>query len=206
MQLYLSSFLLGNRASELPSLAPNRTAVVVANALDHTNGEIRNGYATGQIHELTRLGFDAHELDLRGCFNQPEFLTRRLERVGLIWVTGGNSFLLRRAMRQSGLDAYINARRHDDSLVYGGFSAGACVAAPTLLGLDIVDDRGADADGYGAGLVWDGLGLIPYSIAPHFQSPHPESAQVDAMIQYFVEHGMPFVTLRDGDAIVTQVQ
>ena len=52
----------------------------------------------------------------------------------LIWVNGGNVFLLRRAMQQSGLDNVIIERKSDDGFVYSGYSAGACVVGPTLRG------------------------------------------------------------------------
>ena len=53
------------------------------------------------------------------------------------------------------------------------------------------------------GVIWDGLGLIPYSIAPHFKSNHSESGRVDAMVRSFVDHKMPFVALRDGEVIIS---
>jgi dipeptidase E len=203
MYLYLSSFLLGNRANELVSLTRTRKAAVVANALDNVEADVRREYAQGQIEELTKLGFQAQEVDLRDYFRGPSPLARRLNDVGLVWVTGGNAFLLRRAMKQSGFDAYILERKGDDTLVYGGFSAGACVAAPTLRGLHLVDVPEACAEGYANGVIWDGLGLVPYSIAPHFKSDHSESARVDAMVQYFVVNKMPFVALRDGDVVIS---
>ena len=105
MHLYLSSSLLGNRASELAPLVRTRKAAVVANALDNTEADVRRGFAHGQVEELRDLGFQAHELDLRDYFGTPDRLAHRLNDVGLVWVTGGNSFLLRRAMNQSGFDS-----------------------------------------------------------------------------------------------------
>ena len=105
-------------------------------------------------------------------------------------------------MNQSGFDEYILERKGDDTLVYGGFSAGACVAAPTLCGVHLVDVPEASAEGYANGVIWEGLGLVPYSIAPHFQSNGSESERVDAMVQYFVDNNMPFVALRDGEVII----
>ena len=53
------------------------------------------------------------------------------------------------------------------------------------------------------GVIWDGLGLVPDSIAPHFKSNNSESGRVDAMVQYFIDHNMPFVALRDGEVIIS---
>src|SRR4029079_14497394 len=130
MHVYLSSFLLGNDATVLPSLAGRPTALVIANALDHAAGDLRDSYARGSVEALSELGFSTRELELRDHFGAPDRIGAALRDVGLVWVNGGNVFLLRRAMRQSGLDRYIVDRRGDDRFVYGGYSAGACVAAP----------------------------------------------------------------------------
>jgi len=203
LHLYLSSFQLGNRAQELAALVTIKHVAVVANAFDHTDPRFRRRVAQEQVSAFTALGFEVHELDLRHYFGSQPGLAERLEGVGLVWVTGGNVFLLRRAMRQSRLDEYLVTHKSNPSLVYGGFSAGACVAAPTLRGYETVDTLDAMADGYNSDLIWEGLGLIPYSIAPHFQSDHPESAQVDTMVEYFTTHQVPFVPLKDGDVIIT---
>lgn len=50
--------------------------------------------------------------------------------------------------------------------------------------------------------VWDGLGVLPYTIAPHYQSDHPESAEIDRTVDYYIEHHIPFIALRDGQALV----
>jgi dipeptidase E len=203
MNLYLSSFLVGTEASRLSSLVHVRKAVVIANALDNMSA-LRKEHLQGQLEELHTLGFEIAELDLRECFGAPDRLARRLADIGLIWVTGGNSFLLRRAMRYSGFDRYIGARKRDESLVYGGYSAGACVAGPTLRGVECVDLPHASAEGYETEVIWDGLGLIPHSIAPHYQSQHRDSSGAQAMVEYFIDHKIPFVALRDGEVLVTR--
>jgi len=118
MHLYLSSFLLGNRAGDLATLVHTQKAAIVANALDHASSSVRREYAEGQILEFSRLGFEAGELDLRDYFDSRRDLSTVLDAVGLVWVTGGNSFLLRRAMKQSRFDTYIMEHRASNRLVY----------------------------------------------------------------------------------------
>lgn len=61
-----------------------------------------------------------------------------------------------------------------DALACGGYSA--CVLAPSLRGLETVDDAGAVPRIYGAGPVWEGLGVLDHAMVPHYQSPdHPEA-------------------------------
>ena len=202
MQLYLSSFLLGDDASVLPSLVSRPTAVVIGNALDHAADHVRASHLRNTIEALTGLGFSSRELDLRQYFGRPEHVGAALQDAGLVWVNGGNVFLLRRAMHQSGLDEYLMAPRGNGDIVYGGFSAGACVGGPTLRGAHLVDSTDAMAAGYVDTNIWDGLNLLPYCIAPHYKSDHPDSSGVDAMVEYFLANKLPFVALRDGEVMI----
>ncbi|MBI3449852.1 MAG: Type 1 glutamine amidotransferase-like domain-containing protein [Acidobacteria bacterium] len=203
MHLYLSSFLLGNDAKALVSLVRRPTALVIANALDHADTPVRESHARGSIEALAGLGFSAAELDLRDYFAAPDRLRSALIDAGLVWVNGGNVFLLRRAMRQSGFDRYIMERRGDDGLVYGGYSAGACVTGPTLRGAHLVDPPDALAAGYTEAAIWEGLGLVPYSIVPHYRSDHEEAGRIDAVVEYLIVNKLPFVALRDGEVVIT---
>src|SRR5262245_3330792 len=138
MHLYLSSYRFGNAPSTLRTFVrAGSAAVVIANALDSTDDVPRKKAGTArEIEALRRLGFTAYELDLRSFFGRPHALRERLAAIGLIWVRGGNTFLLRRALKQSGLDEYLLRRKGDDSLIYGGYSAGAIVVSPTLAGIE----------------------------------------------------------------------
>ena len=123
---------------------------------------------------------------------------------GLVWVRGGNSFVLRRAMKASGFDRVIRDLLEDDAIVYGGFSAAIAVLTPSLHGVELVDDPHLVPAGYDPAIVWEGLGLLPYAVAPHYRSEHPESAAMESVVQYYVDHRLPFRVLRDGEAIVVQ--
>src|SRR6185437_8181439 len=160
LRLYLSSFLVGNRPDRLVSLAGSGArAALILNALDNAPAA-RSEWRFSQAQALQDLGFTTEEVDLRDYFAAPNRLAAALQDKGLLWINGGNAFLLRRAMRQSGFDRLIHDLLAVDRLVYAGFSAAACCAAPTLRGIEFVDDPGAEAEGYALGIVWDGLGLI----------------------------------------------
>ena len=116
-----------------------------------------------------------------------------MEDLDGVWVRGGNTFVLRQAMRLSGLDDVLTDLLASDFL-YGGYSAGVCVLAPSLRGLGQVDDPTASPYP-GSEVIWEGLGLLDYLILPHYQSDHPESADVDKEVEYCKREGMPFKTL-----------
>ena len=120
-----------------------------------------------------------------------------------VWVLGGNVFTLRRAFRYSGLDQILSEiARSNAPFVYAGYSAGSCILGPTLDGIHLVDPPELPAKGYQAQIIWEGLSLLPFSIAPHFKSDHPESAMIDGVVEYFEARGLPYRTLRDGESIV----
>ena len=47
--------------------------------------------------------------------------------------------------------------------------------------------------------MWDGLGIVPFTIAPHYDSDHPESDLIDEVINYYYENDIEHIKLRDGE-------
>jgi dipeptidase E len=43
---------------------------------------------------------------------------------------------------------------------------------------------------------------VPYAIAPHYESDHPESAAVGRLVTHFIDEHIVFIALRDGQALV----
>lgn len=107
-------------------------------------------------------------------------------------------------MRQSGLDEILKAQ--DSDLVQAGYGAGICVITPTLRGIDLLDDKDATPKGYMCEVLWDGLRFLPFSIAPHYKSDHPESPLIDKTIEYFINGKLPFITLKDGEVYLSSTQ
>jgi dipeptidase E len=204
MKLYLSSYFLGNHPEELAKLVgPNKKVGIVMNAADVYDNKKRPTYLANETEKMKAIGLTAEELDLRDYFNDNEALKTKLESYGLIWVMGDNSFALRQAMRMSGFDSVIKDLVADETLVYGGFSAGSCVATQTLKGLELVDNPDQIPEGYDKETIWEGLGFVDYSIAPHYRSDHPESDEVEKVVQYFKKNKMPYKALHDGEVLVT---
>lgn len=208
MRLYLSSYRLGASAFRLKKLLNGgRRAAIIQNALDFIPAEARRAYEANVYdpkEELAAWGIEAEELDLRDYFGEPRALEKALAGFDLAWAVGGNAFLLRRAMRQSGFDQIIGELLRDDALVYGGFSAGAVVATPSLKGIDIMDDPRQCAPGYDESVPWEGLGLVDFSIVPHYRSAHDEAEAAEKAANFLEETGMPFQPLRDGEVIIVE--
>ena len=184
-------------------LPSNRRAAVVFNALDFSDdAERKQATVNREIESLAALGLEAEALDLRRYFGRAGSLSAEMSRFGMAWVIGGNTFVLRRAMAQSGFDRIITENSDNDDFVYAGYSAGVCVLAPTLRGIDLVDDPHQAPEGYEKPVIWDGLSLIDYCIAPHYRSDNEESPMIERAVQYFIDNKILFKALRDGEVIV----
>jgi dipeptidase E len=55
-------------------------------------------------------------------------------------VSGGNVFVLRQAMKLSGLDQILITKSEHDNFVYGGYSAGCCVLSKMLTPCQVASD------------------------------------------------------------------
>jgi dipeptidase E len=192
MRLYLSSMIYGNHPERLVALAGHGSHVaVVMNALDNVPDERAHFLAVSK-RDLEQLGFVANELDLRDYVDAPGRLAQALESTGLIWVNGGNTFLLRHAMVRSGFDEVLRALLDIDQLVYGGFSAGVCAITPSLRGIEYLDEPLEPA--------WDGAAIIDYYVAVHFRTGAHEPIQ--QTVQYYRKNNLPYVALRDGEVLI----
>lgn len=204
VRLYLSSFRLGDHPEHLLRLAGDGAQVaVVANSVDGAPADIRREGVERELADLTGLGLRPHELDLREL-SGPDAVQAALEGVDAVWVRGGNTFVLRVELARSGADAVLAEAVRRDALVYAGYSAGGCVLAPSLRGLELVDpveDVGRVRPG--ACVVWEGLGVLDRAFVPHWSSPgHPETEMIDDVVARYDADATPYWKLSDGQALV----
>ncbi len=204
MRLYLSSYRLGDKTdSLLKMIGVNKKVAVIANACDFREDNLRKERLEREFSDLRSLGLEPTEIDLRDYF-ATKFQASSLSGYGFVWVRGGNAFNLLRAIRQSGFDKTIIEILKEDKLVYGGYSAGICVLSPSLNGIQLCDNPNDIPEGYPEEVIWKGLNVIPYSVAPHYKSDHPESQMIDDVVAYFEQHSIPYKTLRDGETIIVE--
>ena len=182
-------------------LPKNRKTAYISNALDDWDApEKRKEHETIDIAQLNTVGLRAELLDLRKYFNKKEELRKKLDEYGAVWVSGGNTFVLRQAMKLSGFDEILKNLVKTDML-YGGYSAGICVLSPSLNGIELVDNPKAKPY-KNSKLLMDGLGILEYSIVPHYKSDHPESEAMSKEVDYYKRKKIPFQTLIDGEVII----
>lgn len=207
MKFYLSSYKIGNETEKLKALIPtnNKKTAYISNALDFsTDIERRKQSEQSDIEQLKPFGLDIELLDLRDYFGKKVELEKKIVEFGVIWVRGGNCFVLRQAMKLSGLDVILKDLLKKDDILYGGYSAGVCVLAPTLKGMELVDDPNVHPYDAQKEIFWDGVGILDYTIVPHYKSDHPESGKVDETVEYMKKNKIPFKPLKDGEVIIIE--
>lgn len=194
---------MGNCPEQLAALVGGgRRVAVIANATDVYPIEGRREAVATEIEALAMIGFVAEELDLREYFDAGG-VEDALREHDLVWVRGGDVFTLRYALARSGADAALVQLLGEDALAYGGYSAGPCVLAPSLHGLDEVDNPVWVKSLYGSDPIFEGLGVLDYCIVPHFDTPgHPESAACDRLAARYRRDGTPHRAIRDGQVII----
>lgn len=208
MKLYLSSFKIGNKEQKLKEITKNgnKKVAYINNALDFaTDLERRNKSDAVDISDLERLGFAVDILDLKRYFNSPDELEEKLDHYDVLWVRGGNSFVLAQAFKLSGFGEIVKRHfKNSKDIVYGGYSAGICNLGSTLKGIHLVDDPYQNPYGEEYPTIWEGAGVLDYAIVPHYKSDHKESKDIDRSIEYMINNKIPFKALRDGEVIVIE--
>jgi dipeptidase E len=204
VKLYLSSYRLGRDRGALRELVGREgRAALVFNACD-IYGDRRLLNLDRETEDIASLGFACEELDLRSYFADFEGLRSRLDIYDLIWVVGGNSFVLARAMTQSRFGQAAFNALDEGRLVYAGYSAGICVTTPDLEGIQFMDEPDALPDGYPEDVQAMALDWVPWRIVPHWRSEHPEAPLAELAVEHLLDNGLPFRTLQDGRAIVVE--
>ncbi|MGA6208252.1 Type 1 glutamine amidotransferase-like domain-containing protein [Nocardia testacea] len=202
MRLFLASYRFGAHYDVFASLVGEPGSIaVIANAFDSWP-QGRAAALTSELTPLRALGFRPEEVDLREYAGRPDELGRRLARFPVLWVRGGNTFVLRAQFARSGADLVIPELLESDSVVYAGYSAGACVLGPDLRGLETSDDPAEVRPACGIEPIWTGLGLIDRPIVPHLDSPTDPERMGNALAERLRAAGTAHWALTDADVVV----
>jgi dipeptidase E len=148
----------------------------------------REGYAGKFSARLAASGLEAEALA------GDEADRRRIDAAEAVFVGGGNTFRLLRALHDLGLLAPLRARVLA-GMPYLGASAGINVAGPTIRttnDMPIVEPHGFDA-----------LDLVPFQINPHYVDADPASTHMgetreQRIVEFLEENDRVVVGLREG--------
>jgi dipeptidase E len=103
MRLFLSSYRAGDYPDKLIQLfGKNCKVAVITNAKDDKISSERHESVAEVINFLRELGFKPIEIDLRKYFKESNFSKKDLKNYQAIWLAGGNTFVLVRALKKYG--------------------------------------------------------------------------------------------------------
>lgn len=204
MKFYLSSYELGNEMHKLKQLVSKGKIGYIPNARDFSgaDSEREKKRTENDMTSLRNLGLGVEMLDLQSYFGKPAELEKKVQELGAVFISGGNVFVLRQAMKLSGLDEIL-AKLRNTNFLYAGYSAAGCVLAPRLDGMDIVDPLDTPYEEQKE-IIWDGLGFVDFHFVPHWDSDHPESDDTAKEIKYCIENNIPYKPIRDGDVLIIE--
>jgi dipeptidase E len=175
--------------------------------LDHAEREIQDAlesvptvlFVPYALHDRdscatkARTRFEAMGVALASVHEAPE-PKRAVEKAEAVFIGGGNTFRLLKALYDSGV-LHALRERVADGMPYIGSSAGSNVSCPTIRttkDMPIVEPPSFDA-----------LGLVPFQISPHYLDPDPRSThmgetQEERILQFHEEADTPVAGLREG--------
>ncbi|RUQ21716.1 dipeptidase PepE [Kocuria sp. HSID16901] len=141
-------------------------------------------YESLAAEPFSRLGYT-----IRSIHHEPDPL-RAVSEAGAIAVAGGNTFALLDRLYHGGLVDPIRRRVVDEGIPYVGWSAGTNVATPSIRtsnDMPIVQPAS-----------FEGLGLVPFQINPHFVSGKPAGHNGESREERLTE----FVTLNSNEEVL----
>lgn len=205
MKFYLSSYEVGNETKKLKTLVPKGKIGYIPNARDFTGADVERRAKRNEkdMASLRDLGLEVEKINLRDYFGKRDELKKKLEELGAIFISGGNVFVLRQAMKLSGLDEVLKELRDGSDFLYAGYSAAGCVLAPNLKAYEIVDKVDTPYSEQKE-VIWDGLGFVDFALMPHWNSDHPESADIEKEIAYCKQKNISYKAIKDGEVIIIE--
>ncbi len=197
MKLYLSSIGIKSPQDfyDLVGKNLNIKTALITNAFDYKNSEDRKIKYDLVMQELTKVGLVLHDINLRDYNDEPERLKSDLINFDVIWICGGNVFLLRQYLKHSGLDKVLKEIL-DTGVVYGGDSAGAVVVGPSLEGFDRADHTDQLQD-----VIFEGLRLVDFVVVPHNGNPKFQPL-LEEIIRDLSQKKQSYEIINDNQAVV----
>lgn len=141
---------------------------------------------------------ELHERSFQGLGRletiNTELMTQReiedvLRRAALVYVPGGNTFLLNHRLHLSGVMPFLR-KKLQSGLPFVGFSAGTVLCGPNIL---TANDMNTVETPH-----FKGLHLLPFNFFPHYTDGYGQSVQDAWLADYHFFHDNPIIMLSDG--------
>lgn len=143
---------------------------------------------------LEECAAEVQKVDLRD-YSDANKLKNILRNYNVIWLGGGNVYYLRWLAKKSGLDQILYDLIQG-GIVYGGESAGAIIASPTIDTFQKADDPDEAPE-----VILDGFHLTVIVPIPHCDYPKYMAVMEEAA-QQIEQLGLKAVRIKENQAIV----
>ena len=137
-------------------------------------------------------GFKCEELDLDG--KSESELRDILSKKELLYVEGGNTYYLMKAIRESGFEKVIKELL-PKSLIYVGGSAGSYVCCPTI---EMATWKHQDRNRFGVS-DFTAMSLVPFLLSVHYKSEYR-----DLLKEKIIHAKYPVKILTDDQALLVK--
>jgi dipeptidase E len=199
VKIFLYSLMLtDNHIAAISALCgkePYDTEVsLIENAADVVT-EGPDGWVDDVRDSIRAVGYRLKLVDLREHLEKPDGLEPTLSSSDVIWIGGGNMYYLRWLLMRTAADRLITEVVRKGT-VYCGWSAGACVAGPTLVDGERMDDATRARE-----VVYEGLNLVDFVVIPHIDNDHFAEASYE-WNNKLISRGIQTIPLKDDQGIV----
>lgn len=166
---------------------------LIENASDNYPPENR-AWVDESRANLEECAAEVQQVDLRD-YSDADKLKETLRNYNVIWFGGGNVYYLRWLAKKSGLDQIIYDLVNE-GMVYGGESAGAIIASPTIDTFQKADDPDETPE-----ILLEGFYLTDIVPIPHCDYPKYATVMEEAA-QQIEQLGLKAVRINENQAIV----
>ncbi len=199
MKLFLSSLAISDpqsvRLAELVGKQPKDIKLaLIENAAD-TYPEGKRAWVDQNRAAIQSHDFDVEIIDIKKYKARLSELRDKLADKDVIWFGGGNTYYLRWLLKDTGMDNLLTELLKQ-GIVYGGGSAGAIVAGPTLKHFETADDPNEAPE-----IILDGLRFTDSVIVPHMDNAK-FAAVIHGIHDKLKADGYKTVPLGDNQAVV----
>lgn len=139
----------------------------VAHIITASKMEDDTSYVEKDKRSMEEAGFQVTDIDIAG--KSENELMSLLKDLDVIYVQGGKTFYLLKAVRESGFDRIIK-ELIENGIVYIGVSAGSIIAGPTI---ETSIWKGIDKNKFGV-TDFTGLNFVPFNIFVHYTEQYRE--------------------------------
>lgn len=152
------------------------------------------GWHEANKNALSTIGLNFDNYDIAGKTNGQ--IKRDLDKYGIIYIEGGNSYYLLQESQKNGFGAYLKARI-DSGLIYLSTSAGSVIVGP-----DIEPVRREETTALAPSLKGTkGFGIVNFVIMPHWGDEKRRDLYNNYRLEHIYQEDYPYILISNNQYV-----